>query len=279
VRDFDTIRFDRNEHIGTLTLARPDKHNAQNPRMWEELSRLGDDLLGDRTLRCLVVVGDGPSFSAGLDLVEGLAGAIAEAVEEAAAGGHSADGPLEDHLVEAALVAAGTFTWIPRLPCPSIAAVHGHALGAGLQLALACDFRIFGASARVGLTETRYGLLPDMGATVRLPRLVGDGVARELILLGEVIDAAEARRIGLANQVVGDDQLHDAAVALARRLAAQPPLAVTGARRAIQTGWFVDAEAGLRTAVEAQLRCLLSEDFREAGRALLEGRPPMWRGR
>jgi enoyl-CoA hydratase/2-(1,2-epoxy-1,2-dihydrophenyl)acetyl-CoA isomerase len=279
VSSFDTIRFDRDEHIGTLTLARPEKHNAQNPRMWDELRRLGDDLLGDRTLRCLVVIGEGPSFSAGLDLVEGLAGAIAEAVEEAAGDTDSADRPLDEHLVDAALVAAGTFTWIPQLPCPSIAAVHGHALGAGFQLALACDFRILARSARLGLTETRYALLPDMGATIRLPRLVGDGVARELILLGDIIDAEHAARIGLANHVVGDDQLRDAAFELAGRVAAQPPLAMTGARRAIQTGWFADAEAGLRTAVKAQLRCLLSEDFQEARRALLNDRPPTWRGR
>ena len=278
MRGFDTIRFDRDEHIGTLTLARPEKHNAQNPRMWDELGRLGDELLGDRALRCLVVVGEGPSFSAGLDLVEGLSVAIAEAVEEAD-GGSSADRPLEEHLVDAALVAAGTFTWIPQLPCPSIAAVHGHALGAGFQLALACDFRILARSARLGLTETRYALLPDMGATIRLPRLVGDGVARELILLGDIIDAEHAARIGLAIDVVDDDQLRNAAFELARRIAAQPPLAMRGARRAIQKGWFADAEAGLRAAVKAQLRCLLSEDFQEARRALLDGRPPTWRGR
>jgi len=149
----------------------------------------------------------------------------------------------------------------------------------GLQLALACDFRIFAESARVGLLETRYGLLPDMGATFRLPRIVGEGRARELILLGEVIDAAQALRIGLANQVVADGDLEAAAHQLADRLAAQPPLAVRGARRAIEAGWHRDPAASLRAAVEEQLRCIASDDFAEGRQAMVEGRPPVWRGR
>ncbi len=110
--------------------------------------------------------------------------------------------PDDEHTLAAGRAAAGTFSWIPGLGCASVAAVRGHAYGAGLQLALACDFRIFAEGTKVGLTETRYGLLPDMGATVRLPRIVGEARARELILLGDVIDAEQALRIGLANQVV-----------------------------------------------------------------------------
>lgn len=161
---YQTIRYERSGHIGTLTLARPDKRNAQNPLMWQELARLGTQLLPDETLRCLVVAGEGPSFSAGIDLVEGLAGMVPKLTER----------PPDEHTLEVGLAAAGTFSWIPRLGCPSVAAVNGHAIGAGLQLALACDFRVFAQGARVGLTETRYGILPDMGATVRLPRIVGE---------------------------------------------------------------------------------------------------------
>jgi enoyl-CoA hydratase/carnithine racemase len=177
------------------------------------------------------------------------------------------------------LQVASTFNWIPRLSFPSVAAVRGHAYGAGLQLALACDFRIFSENARAGLIETRYGLLPDMGATVRLPRIIGEGRARELILLGEVIDAAEALRIGLANRVVPDADLESAAEEFAGRLAAQPPLAVSGARRAIDAAWYRDPEASFQIAVEEQLRCVTSEDFKEARRALGERRTPQWQGR
>jgi enoyl-CoA hydratase/carnithine racemase len=267
--DYETIRYDSNRHVGTLTLARPSKHNAQNPLMWRELADLGTDLLADDSLRCLIVTGEGPSFSAGIDLVEGLAGLV----------GGWADGQPDEETVRAGRAAAETFSWIPRLECPSVAAVHGHAYGAGLQLALACDFRIFAQSAKVGLLETRYGILPDMGATVRLPRIVGEARARELILLGEIIDATEAHRIGLANLLVPDAELGSAARELADRLATQPPLAIRGARRAIDAAWHHDPDQSFAIALEGQTRCITSDDFKEAREALSHGRTPRWQGR
>jgi enoyl-CoA hydratase len=264
--DYQAIHYQRHGDIGTLTLARPGKLNAQNPLMWRELARLGAELLPDLTLRCLVVTGEGRAFSAGIDLVEGMAGIVAELARG-------------DDTLAAGQAAAGAFSWIPGLGCASVAAVRGHAYGGGLQLALACDFRIFAAGTKVGLTETRYGILPDMGATVRLPRIVGEGRARELILLGDVIDAAEALRIGLANRVVGEADLDVAAAELAARLAAQPPVAVRGARRAIDAAWHHGPEESLRVALEEQLRCLESEDFKEALQAMTEGRIPQWQGR
>jgi enoyl-CoA hydratase/carnithine racemase len=266
---FATIRYERDGEIGNLTLARPNKRNAQNPKMWEELAQLGAELTGDESLRCLVISGDGPTFSAGIDLVEGMAGLVAGLAER-----------TEDEDARAAgRLAAETFNWIPELGCPSVAAVRGHAYGAGLQLALACDFRIFAKGTKVGLMEMRFGILPDMGATFRLPRIVGESRARELILLGEVIDADEALRIGLANRVVDDGELDAAAAELAGRLAAQPPLAVRGARRAIDAAFERGSEKSFNVALEEQARCLASEDFREAGQALVEGRSPRWRGR
>jgi enoyl-CoA hydratase len=247
--DYQTIRYQRHGDIGTLTLARPGKRNAQNPLMWEELAELGAELLPDETLRCLVVTGEGPAFSAGIDLVEGMAGMLANLAEH----------PHDEHALGVGRAAAGTFSWIPDLGCASVAAVCGHAYGAGLQLALACDFRLFSESARVGLPETRYGLLPDMGATVRLPRIVGESRARELVLLGDVLDAAAAEFAG--------------------RLAAQPPLAVRGARRAIDAAWHRGPEESLSVALEGQIRCLESDDFKEARQAIVEGQSPRWRGR
>ncbi|HEX6522953.1 MAG TPA: enoyl-CoA hydratase/isomerase family protein [Streptosporangiaceae bacterium] len=267
--DFQTIRYERQGDIGTLTLARPAKRNAQNPLMWRELARLGTELLPDDTLRCLVVTGEGPTFSAGIDLVEGMGGMMAGLAGQ----------PDDEQALAAGISAAGTFSWIPKLGCASVAAVRGHAYGAGLQLALACDFRVFAEGTKVGLLETRYGILPDMGATVRLPRIVGESRARELILLGEIIDAAEALRSGLANRVVADDDLDAAAAGLAGRLAAQPPLAVRGARRAIDAAWYRDADESFRVALEEQMRCVRSDDFKEALQALAEGREPRWQGR
>ena len=269
MNDYQTIRYERGEHVGTLTLSRPERRNAQNPLMWEELGRLGAELLSDQTLRCLVVAGDGSSFSSGIDLVEGLAGMVTDLT-----------GRLHDEdAVDVGLSVAGTFSWIPRLGCPSVAAVRGHAYGAGLQLALACDFRVLAKGTKVGLTETRYGILPDMGAAIRLPRIIGESKAREMILLGEVIDAAEALRIGLANRVVAGRDLEASANELAARLAGQPPLAVQGARRAIEVAWYSDPDASLTVAVEQQIRCVASADFREARQAMTEGRAPEWQGR
>jgi enoyl-CoA hydratase/carnithine racemase len=268
VSEYQTIRYHRLGDIGTLTLARPSKRNAQNPLMWDELARLGVELLPDETLRCLVVTGEGSTFSAGIDLVEGMAGMLADRVERA-----------DEETLAVGLGVAGTFNWIPDLGCASVAAVRGHAYGAGLQLALACDFRIFAEDTKVGLLETRFGIMPDMGATVRLPRIVGESRARELILLGDVIDAREALRIGLANRVVADRDLDTAAAELAGRLAAQPPIAVRGARRAIDSAWHCGPEESFRLAVEEQIRCLKSEDFKEGCLAMVEGRSPEWRGR
>jgi enoyl-CoA hydratase/carnithine racemase len=267
--DYQTIRYQRQGDVGTLTLARPGKRNAQSPLMWQELARLGAELLPDETLRCLVVTGEGPVFSAGIDLVEGMAGLLARWAER----------PGDERNLAEGAAAAGTFSWIPNLGCASVAAVRGHAYGAGLQLALACDFRIFAEGTKVGLPETRFGILPDMGATVRLPRIIGESRARELILLGEVIDAAEAFRIGLANRVVSDGDLDAVAAEFAGRLAAQPPLAVRGARRAIDAAWYRGPEEAFKLALEGQFRCLESEDFKEALQAMAEGRTPQWRGR
>src|SRR5260370_2956466 len=176
---YQTIRYQGDGDMGTLTLARPGKRNAQNPLMWEELAGLGAQLRPDETLRCLVVTGEGPTFSAGIDLVEGMAGMLADWAERTD----------DEHTLAAGQAAVGTFSWIPELGCASVAAVRGHAYGAGLQLALACDFRIFAEGTRVGLPETRFGLLPDMGATVRLPRIIAEARSRALILRGAIIAA------------------------------------------------------------------------------------------
>jgi enoyl-CoA hydratase/carnithine racemase len=265
---YRTIRYERTDAVGVLTLARPEKRNAQNPVMWQELRALGEALTDDPDLRCLIVRGDGNSFSAGIDLVEGL-GTVAAWTDDPQDQRNHAEGAL----------AASTFRWIPRMPWPSVAAVQGHAYGAGLQLALSCDFRIFAASARVGLIETRFGLLPDMGATARLPRIVGEGRARELILLGEVIDAQEAARIGLANRVVDDADIDAAARQFSERLAAQPPIAIRGARRALDASWHLDADAAFTVALDEQFACLTSDDFKEGLAALRDGRDPTWQGR
>ena len=153
-------------------------------------------------------------------------------------------------------------------------------------MALACDFRIFAEGTRVGLIETRFGLLPDMGATVRLPRIIGEARARELILLGEIVDADEALRIGLANKVVSGHDLEAAAVELAERLAAQPPLAVRGARQAIDAAWHRSPQENFRRLSSPGSPPWLTGPTgasasgpRQRGARPGTGLPPAWSGR
>jgi enoyl-CoA hydratase/carnithine racemase len=141
--DYRTVRYQSHAGVGTLMLSRPEKRNAMNPEMRRELVQLGDLLATDDTLRCLIVTGDGLSFCAGLELTEDMAGTLAQFSER----------PIDDKTVGLGLVVAGALEWLPRLPCPSIAAVAGHAYGAGLQLAIACDFRIL---AGPGDAEERW---------------------------------------------------------------------------------------------------------------------------
>jgi enoyl-CoA hydratase/carnithine racemase len=267
----ENLIFERRDSIGWLRLNCPDKLNAQTPAMWNELRELGSEIGQDRALRCLIVMGQGRAFSSGIDLAQltggdGLPAAAGTAPKE---GG--------DPLVAAVLRTQEAFTWIADAPFASIAAVRGYAFGAGLQLALACDLRLVARGTKLGMLEFQYGLLPDLGGTAWLPRLVGAAKAKELVFTAARIDADEALRIGLVNRVVDDAELEAEATALAATIAAQPPLALKGAKRAIDA--CEDVRKSLELAAIGQAECLRSEDFLEAGRAFLEKRPPAYRGR
>jgi enoyl-CoA hydratase/carnithine racemase len=267
----ETVIFERRGPLASLRLNRPAKLNAQTPQMWEELRALGRELRDDTTIRCLVVSGEGRAFSSGIDLAALTAG---DALAGAATIEASAD---EDPLVGMIRTGQEAFSWLLDAPFPSVAAVRGYALGAGLQLALACDLRIAARGTQLRALEFRYGLLPDLGGTAWLPRLVGPAKAKELVFTAARVDADEALRIGLVNRVVDDAELDATVGALADTLAAQPPLALRHAKRAIDA--FPDAERSLQLAAIGQAACLRSEDFVEAGKAFLEGRPAVYRGR
>ena len=264
----EMIRFERREGVGWLTLNRPEKLNAQNREMWNEMRQLGRELENDDELRCLVVIGEGRAFSAGLDQSLLVGGGIAEGVPA------PSDNGAEPMIKPEQL----PFYWIHTAPFASIAAVRGYALGAGFQLALACDLRIFAEGTKIGLLEFKYGLLPDMGASEWLTRLVGPAVAKELTFTAAQIGAKKAKRLGIANQVVPENKLESAAEELAQTLAAQPPLAIRGAKKAIQAAYEPDGRA-VELALLAQMECLRSEDFREAGKAFVEKRAPVYKAR
>lgn len=274
-RRFETIRFERDGFVGWLRLDRPDKLNSFTPLMWRELGELGAQLLGDPgDLRSLVVIGEGRAFSSGIDTsVFTAEGGIADVL--GASGARHAD-PLTAGI----LAAQDSYTWLEEAPFATIAAVRGHALGAGLQLALACDLRIMARGTKLGLLEFTYGIIPDLGGTQRLSRLVGAAKSKELIFTAARIDAEEAGRIGLAQRVVSDEELEEVVAALAHEIAAQPPLAVRGAKQAVNAATSgLTVREGLVIEAEAQTVCLRSDDMNEAIAAFVEGRPPAYRGR
>ncbi len=165
------------------------------------------------------------------------------------------------------------------LPMPTIAAIEGSALGGGLELALACDLRVASELAKLGLPEVRLAVIPGAGGTQRLPRVVGIGWAKELILTGRILDAAEAGRIGLVNRVVAAGKALAAAGELAAEIARRGPLAVREAKRLIDSALEVEPEAGLAAELDASVRLFASEDAVEGAKAFFEKRDPGYRGR
>lgn len=257
---YETVRVAAEAGVATVTLDRPDVHNAMNEVMRRELTACFTDLALDEAVRAILVTGAGTrAFSAGADIREFVAAPPATRYREAR---------KRVDFRQA----------MDRCPQPIIAAIRGYALGGGLELALACDIRIAGEDALLGLTEIDLAIIPGGGGTQRLPRLVGRGKALELILTGARLPAAEALRIGLVERVVPADTTLAAATDLARSLAAKAPLALRYAKEAVVKGLALPLEEGLR--LEGDLSTLLrtTEDRVEGARAFLEKRRPQWKG-
>jgi enoyl-CoA hydratase/carnithine racemase len=270
---YETLRFERRGPVGWLELHRPERLNAFTVQMWDELRALGRAVGDDPDLRALVVVGAGRAFSSGIDT------SVFTTPGEGDALGRDGEGRHPDQVVARILEVQDSFTWLEEAPYPTVAAVRGYALGAGMQLAIACDLRVVAEGTQLGLLEHRYGILPDLGGTQRLPRLVGPSKALQLVVTAARIDTAEAARLGLADLVVADDELEGAASELAGTIAAQPPLAVRGVKRAIRAAVSGSSvREGLVVEAEAQAACLRSKDMAEAIAAFVEKRAPVYRG-
>ena len=272
------LAFEREANgVCHLRLNRPEKLNSWTQAMWSEFGAFGASIAEDDSIRALVISGNGRAFSSGIDTAAFATGLLNGDSPNPAAGSF----PLMDEhpLTNLILNLASTYHWLADAAFPTIAAVHGYALGAGLQLALACDIRLFAHGTTVGLIEHQYGMLPDLGGTQRLPRVVGAAMAKYLIWSAAKIDDEEAFRIGLCQQRVPQEELIERALEIADRIASQPPLAVRGVKRVIQASSpTYDAASG---AVEArqQTYCLESDDFSEAMMAFLEQRAPEYRGK
>ena len=258
---YATILYEAADGIVTITLNRPEVHNAMNERMRQELTRCFGDLATSDEARVVVVTGAGArAFSAGAD--------IREFVE-----------PQVPVRFRESRKRVDFRQAMDRCPQPIIGAIRGYALGGGLELALACDIRIAGEDAQLGLTEVNLAIIPGGGGTQRLPRLVGRGRALEMILTGARIDAREAWRIGLVERVVPAADVLAAARELARALTEKAPVALRYAKEAVVKGLELPLAVGLR--LENDLATLLrtTEDRVEGAKAFLEKRKPRFTGK
>lgn len=258
---YKTLMYEKKENIGLLTINRPEKMNAISQELTAELSLLLDEIENDDELRVIVITGAGDkAFVAGAD--------INELVDRDARLGRRVSRERQE-----------IFSRIENLHVPVIAAINGYALGGGLELALACSIRICSEKAQFGAPEVKLGIIPGDGGTQRLPRLVGQGRAMEMIITGDFIDAQEAYRIGLVNKVFPPEKLKEEAMELAKKIASRPPLAVRYAKEAVNRSQEGDSASGF--ALESYLHALscTTEDKKEGVSAFLEKRKGKFKGK
>jgi len=257
---YDTLTVAVADRIATITVNRPDKLNALNARVIEDLGVAIDEARANADVAGIILTGAGRAFVAGAD--------IAELADQTAVEGKAR-----------AERGQRTFRKFEQSPKPTIAAVNGFALGGGCELAMACHVRIASDAAKFGQPEVKLGIVPGYGASQRLPRLVGKGRALQLLLTGEMIDAAEAYRIGLVNRVVPTAELLDAARVMLTTIIAQGPLAVAHCIEAVDRGLDMPLDDAI--ALEASYFGLLSAttDKAEGMRAFLEKRPAQFTGK
>lgn len=255
------IHFERMDQIGLIRLDRPERMNCLDYPTLVELQQLVETVRQDATIRVVIFTGTGKAFSAGADLKERMTLTEREVRRNVEA--------IRD-----------VFTNIANLPQPTIAAVNGHALGGGFEWMLACDFRIIVEGALVGLTETSFGIIPGAGGTQRLPRLIGETRAKELIFTAKKIDATTAERYGIVSRVVPTvEELMPVCLAFAGEMLRNGPVAIRQAKQAIDQGLDHPLSEGLKIETAAYEVVIPTEDRMEALRAFAEKRTPQFQGK
>jgi len=257
---YDTILYEEKEGMVIITLNRAESLNAINARLAQELEEVIDKVTEDDAIRVVILTGGKKVFCVGADIKERMT--------------------QEASLLRKINIRRNYrfYQKIEDLGKPVIAAIAGYCLGGGLEMAMACDFRIAAENASIGDAHSRIGIIGGAGSTVRLPRLVGVTKAKEMIFTGDPIDAVEAWRINLVNKVVPTESLMDEAMNLARKLCARPPVTLKLAKMCINDGMRMD----LFSALEYEQKCFVilgySEDTREGMKAFAEKRKPVFKG-
>lgn len=264
---YEHIRLARDAGIVTLTLNRPESRNAMTPAMGDEVAQAVEVIRSDADARVCVLTGSGSSFSSGGDL-----GMLArDAGLEMGAEAPTMAGSPRDFYAR--------FLSLRSLPMPTIAAMNGHAVGAGLCLALACDLRIAVSGAKMGMTFARLGLHPGMGATYFLPRLVGTSRACELFFTGRLFDADEAERLGIVNRTVPRTDFDATVKSLATEIASAAPVAVRMVKKSVYRGDHHTLDEMLEHESLSQGFTFTTADAREGIAAVLEKRAPRFSGK
>ncbi len=257
---YEFLTFDVADRIATITVNRPDKLNALNDATIAELGVAIDEANSRADVGAVLLTGAGRAFVAGADISE-----------------LQSQSPLDGQ--RRARAGQVIFRRFETSPKPTVAAINGFALGGGCELAMSCHIRIASEKAKLGQPEVKLGIVPGYGGTQRLPRLVGRGAAMRLLLTGEMIDAAEAHRLGLVDQVTPADELITTARAMLMTMIGNAPLAMAGCIEALNRGQDVPLEEGCT--IESDFFGLLSstDDMKEGMRAFLEKRTPQFHGR
>ena len=262
--DYQDIIYTEENGIATMTLNRPDKMNSFSLGMQDSMYRVVENASQDKTVRVLIITGAGRAFCSGAD------------VKSLAEGSNRP--PSQQRPREGASERVNLHVLMQECQKPIIAAVNGVAVGAGLDLAMACDIRIASDKARFAELYIRRGMLPAAGGTYFLPRLVGIDKACQLIWTGDMIEAQEAERIGLVTMVVPHEELEIATRELAEKLAKAAPLVIQRSKRAIYAGLDMDLESSMKYIQPLMREIQQSEDHKEGTRAFLEKREPVFRG-
>jgi len=257
---YKTILFNKQNDIAVITLNRAPM-NPLSKRVYKELGQAIDELKEDNSVKAVILTGAGEkAFAAGVDVTEIIDLSV-----------------LEMH--EFCLLSMETQSKLENVDKPTIAAINGLALGGGCELAMACDFRVAADNARFGQPEINLGIIPGGGGTQRLPRLIGLARAKELLYLGDMIDAEIAERYGLVNRVVPQADLMDEAITMAKRLAAKPTVAMQVMKNTVNTGINLDLDSATAYEIRNFLVTFASEDRVEGMKGLLEKRKPVFQGK
>jgi enoyl-CoA hydratase/carnithine racemase len=250
------IKVTKKEGIITLKINRPEKLNALNREIVDEIDKIVEEIAQDKQAKVLVIHSD-KNFAAGADISE----MITCNEEEAKA-----------------YVFSPTYNKIAALSIPSIAVIEGYALGGGLELALACDMRIAASNAKLGFPEINLGIMPGSGGTIRAPRIIGEAKAKELILLGRILNAEEALKIGLVNVVAAPDELEEIVFKWTEKLKNGPSIALAMAKKTIEMGVEENLQKGIELETKNWARLFNTEDQKEGMLAFTQKRKPSFAG-